>query len=148
MGARFRPPCMQAAVLGLDEKIRRLGSSLARIAVDGSMTSIYGVFSESNGAHGALLCRINADLTGHVSNKTEGSNGVLACYAGANENTTCMRCAERPVGTSSHCQRRELGPQQWRGETASGFRLPRLSTLGARVCHALTAAMLRAAAAE
>lgn len=111
------------------------------------MKSIYGVFSKGNGAHGALVGRINTDLTGHVSNKTEGSNGVLARYADANKGTVGERRTKRPVGTSSHCQRHELGARQRRAKAAPGFPLP-LLLLRARVCHAPAAAMLRAAATE
>lgn len=94
------------------------------------------------------MCRINPDLMGNVPNKTEGSNGIVASSADANERTVCMRRTERPVGTSSHCQRRELGVEERRAKPASGFPRLRLRALGARVCHAPTAAMLRAAAAE
>jgi hypothetical protein len=110
------------------------------------MISIYGVFSEDNGAHGALVGRINTDLTGQVSSKTEGSNGVLACYADASESTVCKRRTERPVGTSSHCQRHELGVRQRRAKAVSGFPVLLLRNPRAQVCHAPAAAMLRAAA--
>jgi hypothetical protein len=110
------------------------------------MISIYAVFSEDNGAHGALVGRINTDLTCQVSNKTEGSNGFLACYPVANESTVCNRRTERPVGTSSHCQRYELGLRQRRAKAASGFPLLLLRNRRAQVCHAPAAALLRAAA--